>query len=437
MVERARVSRWRARSWAGALLAATLAVVAVVAAACGEGDDDATTSSSGEETTSPTTSSASPTSPYPSSPTDVATAWREMDGLFAPSILQAPTVGLDPFAIRGDPADLFAEVDVERMVADIRALSDQRGEEDPGGLAAAAELVEDGFRDAGYRVRLYPELEPDGGATTTREGDETTTSVGDEGAADSTTATTDEGDTDSGPTDDGAYTPAMAVSVPGEDCSDRDLLIVAPYDAPTGSPGARAASATAGLLELARLVAEHPLPMSVTFLAVPFGAEDPSANQVAEVIDGLELDPDAVLVLEGLGVAAPDADDDNLTGLAPGYLLFVGEQESSYVARTTSLSTARFLPNFWAFTAVAELPVFPEFDDRFSSPWWDEGYQALLVTDPAARADDRVGTEDDEPTLIDEDFLANSVRAVLAAVVGAGTIDTDADLTPDFCQRDW
>jgi hypothetical protein len=354
-----------------------------------------------------------------------------MDGLFAPSILQAPTVGLDPFAIRGDPTPLYAEIDLDRLLGDIHALSEPRGEDDPDGLTAAAALVEDGFSDAGYRVRHFPPREGGSEATTTSAPDETAT-TGEEAPS-----TTDEATSSTEPQDGEAYTPAMAVSVPGEDCSDRELVIVAPYDAPAGSPGARAASATAGLLEIARIFAERPLPMTVTFLALPFGAEDPSPDQVAEVVEGLELDPSAVLVLEGLGVAAPDAEDDNLVGLPPAYLLFVGQQESSYLARTTSLSTARFLPNFWAFSAVVELPVFPEFDDRATSPWWDDGRQALLVTDPGTRADERVGTEDDEPSIIDEDFLANSVRAVIAAVVGSGTIDTDADLTPDFCQRDW
>src|SRR5829696_1772321 len=229
MVARLSPRTFFSRTWTVGPVATTLALASLVGSGCGEGDDGSASTTSRGSATVPSTSSASTTSPYPSSPTDVATAWREMDGLFAPSILQAPTVGLDPFAIRGDPADLFAEVDVERLMGDVHALSDPRGEDDPDGLAAAAALVEDGFRDAGYRVRRFPEQGAGDKQATTSEPGETTTTG--EDARPATTATSGA---------DGADTPAITVSVPGEECSDRELVIVAPYDAPSGSPGARA-----------------------------------------------------------------------------------------------------------------------------------------------------------------------------------------------------
>jgi hypothetical protein len=428
-------------------LAAVLLAGSAVAAACGDDGDDASTASSTGPVTSESTVTST-TSPFAGSPTSVDEAWQAMDGLFAPSVLQAPTVGLDPFAIRGDPTDLFEEVDLERLMSDVRALSDRRSDDDPQGLAATAALVEDGFLDAGYRVERFPTDAGDTSTSTTpdeesegeeSEGEESEgeESEGEEPEGEGTT-TTGRGGGDDEPAESEDEEPsALSVTVVGEDCPEREILVVAPYDAPAGSPGARAASATAAMLEIARLLAENPQPMSVRFLAVPFGADDPTSERMAEVVEGLELEPSAVFVLEGLGVAAPDADDDNLTGLPPAYLLFVGTQDDQYLARTTSLSTAHFLPQFWAFAAVAELAVFPEFDDRFTSSWWSEDTQALLVTDVAERADERVGTEDDAPSIIDRDFLANGVRAVVAAIAGAGTIDSDADRIADACQRDW
>jgi hypothetical protein len=230
----------------------------------------------------------------------------------------------------------------------------------------------------------------------------------------------------------------LSVEIAGEDCPGRSLLLVAPYDAPADSPGAEAASATAALLELSRVLAEHPMPMSVTLLAVPFGLEDPPADDSMELIaGGLELEPVAVYALEGMGLAAPEAEDDNLMGLPPAYLLLVGDDDSEYLARVTTLATARALPGFWAFSAVTDLQTFPEFADRATSWWWDEGVEALLLTDAAGRTDERVGTDEDTPGTIDEEFLANGVRTVLAALTGVGTLDSDGDGEPDVCQRDW
>jgi hypothetical protein len=156
-----------------------------------------------------------------------------------------------------------------------------------------------------------------------------------------------------------------------------------------------------------------------------------------DIVEGLGLDPVAVLALEGLGVAAPEGDVDNLVGLPPAYLLLVGDDDSEYLARVASLAAARFMPQFWAMAAVADPVVFPEFDERLATRWWDEGVPTLLVTDTGERADDRVGTAEDDQSIVDVEFLGNGVRALLTTLVGVGTIDADGDSVPDVCQRDW
>jgi hypothetical protein len=368
----------------------------------------------GTTTSEATTTTTSPG--YPPSPTSIEEAWIAMDGLFAPSVLQAPTVGLDPFSIKDDPTPLYDDIDTERLESELRQLAEPRGADDPEGLLAAAALVEDGFRDAGYAVTRLPD--GDGGEAA-------------EGEATTTTGATGEDEPGS---DD---PPALLVEIPGETCPVRSVLLVAPYDAPAGSPGARAASATVALLEVARILAERPLPMTVQLLAVPFGSDDPTSGRMDDVVEGLELDPVAVLALEGLGVAAPEADADNMVGLPPAYLVLAGDDGSEYLARVTSLAGARFMPQFWAMAAVADPTVFPEFDDQLTSSWWSDDVPALLVTDTHTRADERVGTDEDEPAIVDIDFLSNGIRSLLTTLVGVGTIDNDLDGEPDVCQRTW
>ncbi len=333
-------------------------------------------------------------SPFPTSPLPLDEALAAMDGLYAPSVLRPATVGLDPFAIRDDPAALLADVDPDRLMADVRRLARPRGPGDTEGRAAAAELVVDSFGDSGYRVhRSDVEGRPAAGSGQ-----------------------------------------ILAVQVEGRTCPERVLVVTTTYAGPDESPGAWAASGTAALLEVARVLAERPQAPTVELQVHP----DP-VGEVAEVrVEGHE-DAEVVagLVLEGVGVVDASRDDDGLVGLAPVSLHLVGEAGSEYLARVVTLATGRFMPSFWAFTSVADLDVFPEFADRSTQPWWDTGYQALLVTDTGPRRDERIGTDEDLPAIVDRDLLVNATRSVLTSVVGVAAIDTDDDLVPDVCQREW
>jgi hypothetical protein len=177
--------------------------------------------------------------------------------------------------------------------------------------------------------------------------------------------------------------------------------------------------------------------MAVRFVALPFGADEPAAaEELVESLGGRQSDTVAAFTLDGVGVVGGD-EDDGLTGVPPHYLLFVGNQNSEYLARVVTVATARYMPSFWSFPSVPELNLFPEFLDRDAQPWWETGRAALLVTDRGAERDDRVDTDDDKPAIVDSDFMANGVRAVITGLVGVGTIDEDGDNEPDVCQRDW
>lgn len=423
-----------------AILGALLPITGL--AGCVDDPDELTSPTSSSTTAAPTTA-VEPTStteppPYPGSPTSVDDALAALDGLLAASVLRPATVGIDPLTIQGDPTTLLVAVDEDRLMDDVRLLAEDRGVDSPDGLAAAADVMIDGFGDAGYRVATLDlsvpaPASPDGDGT-----DDTTdtttdnTDVTDDGSADTPEDSAED-------TPDEVTAPIVRASVAGATCEDRAVLVTAHYDAPSGSPGARDATGSAVLLEVARVLAEDPLPMTVSFAALPFGAEGEDAAEavVADLEDpnGPTRDVVATFALDGMGVVGGD-EDEGLTGVAPQYLLLMGDRGSEYLARVTTIATARFLPGFWAFSSVPDLDIFRDLDGREASPWWDVERPALLFTDLGADRDERVGTEEDEPALIDPAFLANATRTVLAALTGVGTIDGDNDGEPDVCQRD-
>jgi hypothetical protein len=383
---------------------AVLVAVALLAAACGGGDDpDATVTA----TTRPAPGTVAPTTLAPTSTThqagggatSVDAAIRSMDGFFAPFVLRPAVVGLDARSIAGDPSDLFELVDGDRLEVDTRALSERRGPADPTGQENVAERMHNGLRDAGYRVETIE------------------VTVGDR----------EEGD-------DGE---AYAVRLSGTECPRRVLVVTAHFDGPDTGPGAHAATGPAALLELARVLGETRLPMTLLLVALPSGVEGPTSatDLVSHLEDEDGDEPIAAIALDGMGLRTEQ--DDELLGVPGEYLLMVGERTSEYLARVFSVSTERFLPEFWAFTAVAPLDLYPEFDDRDAAAWWEAGRQALLVTDTGLRRDDLIGTGEDRSGRVDGEFLADGVRAVLAGLVGVATIDGDDDGGPDVCQRDW
>ena len=218
------------------------------------------------------------------------------------------------------------------------------------------------------------------------------------------------------------------LTVEGTECPERVIVVAAGVGAPEGSPGAnRNGSGVAALLESARIIAEQPLPASVSFVAVPPGSGGAEAV-LGELPDGSTAQ--AWIDLDGVGVTS--GDEDSFLAVEHAYLLMATDADDDYLARVSALSTASFLPGFWAWGAV-----FPEErrDDLGvrESIAADEDLPTLVFSDGGKWRDERVGTEEDVVDLIDIEFLANSARAVLASLVGLTTIDNDGDAVPDIC----
>ncbi len=230
--------------------------------------------------------------------------------------------------------------------------------------------------------------------------------------------------------------PLVVARSEGTECPEISAAVAAHYDAADGSPGADAnATGVAALLEVARLFAGEPLPMSLEFVALPFGADDPvSARQHLTAAQVADSEPSMFLSLDRMGVTREGAAA--LMGVSDAFLLAIADDRAEYLARVFAVANARFLPDFWAWAAVVPPDRVPEALDSDHAPFWEAGIPGLVITDTGERRDERVGSGEDLPEILDPDFLANSTRAVITGLVGLGTIDSEGDGVPDVCTRE-
>jgi hypothetical protein len=363
-------------------------VMLLIASAC-SGDSG----SGGDGDVSSTTSAVT----YPASPTSSVEALDGAAGIFSAFIIRPATAGLDPEAITGDAETLMALVDPERLFDQVEELVATRADDPQVALTQSAAVVEERFRSIDVPVVL--------------------TDVADDTSGEELTA------------------PIVLGGIVGSECPNRVVLVVAPYDAAAGTPGADAnASGIAAMVELAEVFRDHPLPMTMVFAAVPFGSIG-SAELIADFAPETAEDEAlaAVISVDRVGVASDEFDD--LVGVEHAYLLALVDDQSEYLGRVFAVSAELFIPEFWAWAAEPPYDRFPDFDDSIQQPFWTAGIPAMWVTDTGALRDDRVGTDEDTSDIVDVDFLANSTRSLVAGLVGLGTIDFDRDGEFDVCTR--
>jgi hypothetical protein len=354
------------------VLAVLLCVTGLVACTgTGEHAGPTTTTGAGPTSTAVTTT----TFAFPGSPRPSAETLAKAHGLFSAFVLRAATAGLDPSWITGDPSPLFTQVDQAALTKRLERLDAAKSR------TARVAAVVASLQKLGYEVHR-----PHSGEL-----------------------------------------PVVA-RLQGTACPQRSVEIVATV--PDGSAGADALTPVAAAVELARLLKSKPLPVTVEFALV--GGEKSAKALVTDRTQSTPV-PKAAFMLEGLGVAN-DALDHRI-GVTNQYLLFIADRSSEFPARVVAVAGERFRPDFWAWVFEPTEPTLSDFAQGLEQVLWRAGLPTLAVTDSGALRDGRVGTKKDTIARLDEDFLANGVRAVLTGVVGLATVDADGDGKPDVCTR--
>lgn len=213
---------------------------------------------------------------------------------------------------------------------------------------------------------------------------------------------------------------------PGQE---RMLVIGAHYDTVVDTPGADDnASGVAGLLELARLVAEQPLPRTVRFAA--FTLEEPPTfmtSRMGSYVAAKSLHDEGAAVhgmisLEMLGYYADGAG----TQMFPlpmlrwrypdrgNFIAFVGNKKSR--AFTEAAKSAFAAVSSVPVESINASPLIPGigFSDHYS--FWRFGYPAFMVTDTAFFRNPHYHAAGDLPETLDYERMAQVVAGLYAAL---------------------
>ncbi len=216
--------------------------------------------------------------------------------------------------------------------------------------------------------------------------------------------------------------------VKGTGASDEVLVIGAHYDTVTGSPGADDnASAVAGMLELARLTAQNPMPLTVKF--VGFTLEEPPvfmSSRMGSLVYAQSLKRDGVKVrgmvsLEMLGYYTDEPHSQFYP--LPGFRLIYPDR-GNFIAFVGNLASKKFTKEVKeAFMKNSSFPVeslntvsmVPGVDFSDHRSFWKCGYPAFMITDTAFFRNPHYHTASDLPRFLDYDRMAELVLGLYNA----------------------
>jgi hypothetical protein len=319
-------------------------------------------------------------------------AWRRWSALASllalwSVIAAALLVVTEPFA-SGAPSCPEGEADPARLEATVRSLSELhpgRGRDHPEQLDRVARDLERALEQAGGRVSEQPFTL-------------------------------------------GPQTFRNVSAIFGPETKER-LVVGAHYDAAESLPGADDnASGVAALLELARLLGEHPPSLEVELVAYTleepptFGTDDMGSAVHAASLRKSNVPVRAMFSLEMLGDYLDSSDSQQapfppMKWLYPSkgnFVLVVGTFADIALTRRVkaAMSSASSLP----IRSTNAPRLVPGIDFSDHANYWDQGYPAVMLTDTAFYRNDRYHTARDTADTLDYRRLAQATRGVYCAV---------------------
>lgn len=210
---------------------------------------------------------------------------------------------------------------------------------------------------------------------------------------------------------------------------DKILVVGAHYDTVTGTPGADDnASAVAGMLELARLLADEALNKTVHFVA--FTLEEPplfrsrsmGSYVYAKNLKLAGLHVEGMICLEMIGYFTDEAGGQFYP--LP-FMRWAYPEKGDFIALVSNIQSKAFMNRIKnAFIAGTELPVetlstvsiVPGVDFSDHRSFWKFGYNAVMVTDTAFYRNPRYHGIGDTPETLDYEKMAEVVLGLKVAV---------------------
>ena len=191
----------------------------------------------------------------------------------------------------------------------------------------------------------------------------------------------------------------IIATLPGRQCPEQRVLVMAHYDTVPGSPGADDnASGVAVMLELARILQPLGFERSIHFIGVSLEEnareEDPESGTrgsgaLAAYAKEADWQIDAVIVLESVAFAG-----NSVVQMTPpdvpvpvpetgNFIAVVGNEISTELvtAFTETIDLLQLPLPYAAMTVPGNGELLPDSRRSDHAPFWDAGYRAIMVTD--------------------------------------------------------
>ena len=237
--------------------------------------------------------------------------------------------------------------------------------------------------------------------------------------------------------------PNIVGSLRGTTCPEKTFIVGTHYDGVSAGPAADDdASGVAAMLEIARMLSAQPLQASVDFAAFSFEeAGMVGSTQMAEVARSTGRDLVGMFSLEMVGYTCDVPGCQSYpAGIEPprptgDFLSIIGNANSTSLLNGFASASAAAVPGL--IVLPLEVPgngeTLPDVRRSDHAPFWDRGYQALLVTDTANLRNPNYHQAGDTLDTLNLQFAADVSNAALATVVDTLTADTNGDGRADVC----
>lgn len=207
------------------------------------------------------------------------------------------------------------------------------------------------------------------------------------------------------------------------------LIVGAHYDTVTGTPGADDnASAVAGLLELARLLADKPLNRTVQFVA--FTLEEPplfrsrfmGSYVYAGSLRDSGRDVEGMICLEMIGYFT---DEPGSQFFPLPFMRWIYPDKGNFIALVSNIKSRGFLNRVkngfgkgtdLPIETLSTLSIVPGVDFSDHRSFWKFGYNAVMVTDTAFYRNPQYHGAGDVPDTLDYDRMADVVIGLKSAI---------------------
>lgn len=205
------------------------------------------------------------------------------------------------------------------------------------------------------------------------------------------------------------------------------LLIGAHYDAAYRSPGADDnGSGVAVMMEVARLLRNTPVAEKIKFVA--FTLEEPQPITWQFLIGSKHFVKEfkkkgyryRAIILESVGYTSGEPHSQQVPPFVKAsnigdFLGIISNKRSRALMKAFEESARLYAPSLKTVSLIVPLNGYLLIESRFSdhSPFWDKGYEALMLTDTAMFRNPYYHTPEDSSNKLDFNFMTDITKALL------------------------